>query len=628
MSSLLVWTIFLPVLTGIFVYVLPGRRLKEIIALLSGLVTSGICLVIFMSEGITYSKPWLPFDMSFDLLSTPLSAFCLLFAGLFAVLIIIYSTRFRIENAAVYYSLVLINFGCVNGVLLADNFIVFLLFWEATVIMLYGLLSLGKDTYPVATKSLFILGFADFLLLLGVILLWHLTRGEWKMSSNVYPVQITGNLATVAFLFMIIGALAKAGAMPFHNWIPDSAMKAPASVMAYLPASMDKILGIYLLGRIVLNIFVVKTSTFLLFIGAFTVIAAVFMAMIQHDLKRLLAYHAVSQVGYMVLGIGTATPVGIAGGLFHMLNHAIYKSCLFLCAGNVEQKAGTTDLDKLGGLAKAMPITFIGFLIAAMSISGIPPLNGFVSKWMIYQGIINLNNAANPLWFVWLIAAMFGSILTLASFIKLFNAVFLGRSSYETQKVKKDVSPAMWLPVMALAFICLIFGIFYNRTVLKYFIGQVVSGISFSGQWYSSLATLFIVTGLIIGVIIYYLGNLKKGMRVSKSYIGGETLKPEVRVTGTDFYQTIRDIPGLQKIYQLAERGCFDFYSWAYKFIKNLSVLFYMSADKLLNNTVKAVNYIIGLASEFTSGLHGGVLSVYLYWSLFGLIILLAILLR
>ena len=111
----------------------------------------------------------------------------------------------------------------------------------------------------------------------------------------------------------------------------------------------------------------------------------------------------------MVLGIGTGNPIGIAGALFHMLNNAIYKSCLFLTGGSVQHKTGTTNLDKLGGLAKLMPITFTACLIAALSISGVPPFNGFVSKWMIYQGIVELGREGSKLWVIWLAAAMFGS---------------------------------------------------------------------------------------------------------------------------------------------------------------------------------------------------------------------------
>ena len=120
-------------------------------------------------------------------------------------------------------------------------------------------------------------------------------------------------------------------------------------------------------------------SILLLVIGSFTIIAAVLGALVQHNLKKLLSFHAVSQVGYMVLGIGTGLPIGIAGGLFHMLNNAIYKCCLFLAGGAVEKKTGTTELSQLGGLARFMPLTFTAALVASLSISGVPPFNGFRS---------------------------------------------------------------------------------------------------------------------------------------------------------------------------------------------------------------------------------------------------------
>ena len=123
-------------------------------------------------------------------------------------------------------------------------------------------------------------------------------------------------------------------------------------------------------------------------VGAVTILLAVVMALVQKDYKRLLSYHAISQVGYMVLGIGTALPIGIIGGLFHMINHAMYKSCLFLTGGAVEKQAGTTDLDKLGGLARKMPVTFVCFFIAAASISGVPPFNGFFSKELVYDAAL------------------------------------------------------------------------------------------------------------------------------------------------------------------------------------------------------------------------------------------------
>ncbi len=196
----------------------------------------------------------------------------------------------------------------------------------------------------------------------------------------------------MAFILLMIGAIGKAGAMPFHSWIPDAALDAPLPFMALLPGSIEKLLGIYLLARFSLDLFTLApgtwVSTVLMVIGAATIILAVMMALVQKNYKRLLSYHAISQVGYMILGIGTGLPIGIVGGLFHMVNNAIYKSCLFLTAGAVEKQAGTTDLEKLGGLARSMPVTVICFIVAAVSISGVPPFNGFFSKEMVYDAAL------------------------------------------------------------------------------------------------------------------------------------------------------------------------------------------------------------------------------------------------
>ena len=235
---------------------------------------------------------------------------------------------------------------------------------------------------------------------------------------------------------MLTGSFTKAGAFPFHTWVPDYAKYAPASSSAYLPASLDKLLGIYFLARITTGMFIMNEwlTLLLLSAGVISIITAVMMALVQHNYKRLLGFHAVSQVGYMILGFGLGSMIGVAAGLFHMINNALYKSGLFLSAGCVEYRTGKEDIDDLGGLSKAMPLTFIATLIFAMSISGVPPFNGFASKWMIYQGIIEFGSGtgiANKLWVVWLGLAVLGSALTLASFIKLIGGIFLGRRKPE-----------------------------------------------------------------------------------------------------------------------------------------------------------------------------------------------------
>ena len=278
-------------------------------------------------------------------------------------------------------------------------------------------------------KTLILIGASDSIMILGIGMLWRLT-GSLSMES--ISCRHTNILSVTAFLALLVGSFTKAGAFPFHTWVPDYAKDAPASSSAFLPASLDKLLGIYFLARMTMDIFILgdRMRLLLLTIGVITIITAVMMALIQHNYKRLLGFHAVSQVGYMILGFGLGSMIGVAAGLFHMINHALYKSGLFLSAGCVEYRTGKENIDDLGGLSKAMPVTFFAALIFAMSISGVPPLNGFASKWMIYQGIIDFGSGpgiASKLWVIWLGLAVFGSALTLASFIKFIGGIFLSR---------------------------------------------------------------------------------------------------------------------------------------------------------------------------------------------------------
>jgi len=465
-----------------------------------------------------------------------------------------------------------------------------------------------KNTPYTAKKAFIIIGGSDALMLLGLAFIWRLA-GTLQMDK--ISIALNTRPAVWAYLCLALAAFAKAGAMPLHTWIPDTAEDAPTPVTAYLPASLDKLLGIYFLARISLDMFQMNAAmnTVLMVLGSFTIVAAVMMALIQHDLKRLLGYHAVSQVGYMVLGIGTANPIGIAGGLFHMLNNTIFKSCLFLSGGAVEKRTGTTNLEKLGGFAKIMPVSFAAFLIASLAISGVPPFNGFASKWMIYQGIIEAGKAGGYLWIIWLVAALFGSALTLASFMKLIHAVFLGQpSEAQSSKLKaqgtEEVGLTMWIPQVFLAALCIIFGVFAYRIPLKMFIfPSVGQGVAFSGIWNPNLATALILGGIIVGIIIYLLGTIRQA-KEAEIFVGGEVLKehPDMRISGTEFYNTIQDIGVLGGIYRLAERKAFDVYE---------------VGTKITFGFNKVLSYI-----------HNGILPTYMAWCLLGMGILFYILLR
>lgn len=549
-----------------------------------------------------------------------LSIFVGIFVGIFFLLIIIYSFGFMRQKKRLvyYYSYLILTFISSLGAVFSNNLILFMVFWGFLGLLLYLLIGFAQTESAsyTAKKAFIIIGGTDALMLLGVALIWRLT-GSLQMDE--VSITLNTKVAILAYMCLAAGAFAKAGAMPFHTWVPDTAKDAPTPVVAFLPASLDKLLGIYFLARISLNMFEMSAAvnTFLMMVGSFTIVAAVMMALIQHDLKRLLGYHAVSQVGYMVLGIGTGNPIGIAGGLFHMLNNTLYKSCLFLSGGAVEKEAGTTDLGKLGGFAKIMPITYITFLIASLAISGIPPFNGFASKWMIYQGIIKTAENGNNLWIIWLIAAMFGSALTLASFMKLIHAVFLGQPANKQSQSnevltkaesminkRRETSPTMWIPQVFLAILCVIFGVFAYRIPLKMFIfPSLGEKIEFSGIWNANLATILIIVGVVVGIIIYLLGTIRK-TRETEAFIGGEILEkqPNMRVSGTEFYNTIKDITPLGFIYGLAERKVFDIY--------DIGSIITFRFNKILRY------------------LHNGVLPTYLAWCFLGMIILFYILLR
>lgn len=522
--------------------------------------------------------------------------------GLFSILILMYSFDFmrKRKNLLPYYLYIILTGIFSLATVFTNDLRLLLVFWGFLGLTLYLLINIADDEKAslAAKKTFIIVGGSDCFMLLGIGIIYYLS-GTFQMDRIRLPLD--SSLANFAYLCLVIACFAKAGAMPVHSWVPDCAEFSPVTVAAYLPASLDKLLGIYLLARISLDLFVTNTlmNSFLMIIGAITIISAVMMALIQHNIKRLLGYHAVSQVGYMVLGVGTGTPLGIAGGIFHMLNNAIYKSCLFLTAGNVEYRAKTAELERLGGLAKMMPITYLSCLVASLSISGVPPFNGFVSKWMVYQGLIltiqyPISNLQKFLSIICLVAAMFGSGLTLASFMKLIHGVFLGQEDTKSQQ-EGEVEWKMWFPPLILAILCIIFGIFAYSVPLKLFILPLFKGIDFIGTWYVGLSTLLILLGLVLGILIFRLKGLKPIFRRDKPFMGAETIAFESnRVSGAEFYNTIKELRFLNSIYKKAEAGFFDIYEQGKRFI-----------------------FGVGKILQF---LHNGVLPTYLVWCLLGML--------
>ncbi|MGB4291396.1 MAG: proton-conducting transporter membrane subunit [Bacteroidales bacterium] len=607
--------IVLPVVAGILLFLVPDKikTAKGIFSLLVSVFTFWLAFKIYnLDEAKLDLKALLPASLIPASLSPGISSFfafrcdnlaklIILFVSLFAFLILLYSLVYvkggRIKN---YYEYFMLTLGCSYGAVLSDNLLIFLTFWGILGITLYKLIQgNNEESSATAKKTLILIGASDSIMIIGIAILWKMT-GFINMSEIQVP---TGTaLGCTAFLALIVGSFTKAGAFPFHTWVPDYAKDAPASSSAYLPASLDKLLGIYFLARIVTGLFIPGEwmTLLLLTLGVSTIITAVMMALIQHNYKQLLGYHAVSQVGYMILGLSLGSFIGIAAGLFHMVNHALYKSGLFLSAGAVEHRTGKNDLEDLGGLSKAMPLTFFAALICAMSISGIPPLNGFASKWMIYQAIIDFGGGdglPQKLWVLWLVLAVLGSALTLASFIKFIGGIFLGRRKPEFENVSEVPAP-MWIPFTVIALLCITFGVFATKLVVPHLLMPVTGEFEFSGFWNSGFVSLLVLVSIVAGALIYLATGIKK-FRTSDSFIGGEKFYEQTAYPAPEFYKTLLEFRFLSSIYRKAQEKWFDIYDLSKK-----AVLW---------------------CSHLLSNAHTGVLSVYAIWVIAGLLIMLLI---
>jgi formate hydrogenlyase subunit 3/multisubunit Na+/H+ antiporter MnhD subunit len=616
------YIICLPIFAGILLFLIPEKlkTIKGIFAAAIALYTLYQSVLVFNGQVGIFNLKELLGDSSICQLYAnslkdigkyvtfnidSLSQLIILFVNIFAFLIAIYSLFYIDKNKKIYnyYAFFLITLGTSNGAVLSNNLLLFLTFWGILGFTLYKLIrGADEESSSAAKKTLVIVGASDGIMILGIAIIWKMTN---SLNMNELNLETNNALTIAAFLTLLIGSFTKAGAFPFHTWVPDYAKNAPASSSAYMPASLDKLLGIYFLARICNYMFIMNDwlRFTLLAIGVITIITAVMMALVQHNYKRLLGFHAVSQVGYMIVGFGLGTVIGIAAGLFHMLNNVLYKTGLFLVSGNVEKQTGKSDIDDLGGLSKAMPLTFICALVFALSISGIPPFNGFASKWMIYQGIIEFGQGsgiANQLWIVWLGLAVLGSALTLASFVKFISGLFLGRKRKEFEKVK-EVNILGWLPISLMALGCIAFGVFSTNLIVPKLFNPIVGEIKMIGMWNSTSVSILVLVSIVLGLIIYMIGNIKN-YRSEDSFVGGgETMREEAHFATTGFYETIKNFGFLKVLYEKAEKRWFDIYDISKK--------------------------IINWFSKRLQGAHTGVLTNYAIWIFAGLIIMLLILL-
>lgn len=453
-------------LAGSFLNSLISKKVKIFSDIISGIAT--FCLSVISVYGVFLLKDngimvykvggWVP-PIGIAMVMDGLTVFMLVTVNVIAFLVSLYSINYmeKYNDKWVFYSLFLLMVAGMNGVVISGDMFNLYVFLEIAAISSYALVAFGTEHEELeASFKYAIMGtIASSFILLGIVFLYSFTS-TLNMADMSLELAKKGSPSIVLLVSVLFlgGFGLKAALVPFHGWLPDAHPSAPAPISAMLSGVLIKSLGVYALVRIFFSVLGASPQILNAFmvLGALSMVVGVCLALGQWDMKRLLAYHSISQIGYVMLGIGLGTPLGILGGLFHLLNHSIFKSLLFLNSGAVEYSTGTRNLEKMGGLRRKMPVTSATSLIASMSISGIPPFNGFWSKLIIIAACIQANHFAYAFW------AVLASILTLSSFMKVQRYGFFGELKENLSKVK-EAPFFMKVSMITLAVFCLASGL-------------------------------------------------------------------------------------------------------------------------------------------------------------------------
>jgi len=583
----------------------------------------------------------------------PLSAIFLAIVAVIALLSTLYSVRYMEHYAhdkvAKFFPVLLLCIASMTGVLVCTDFLFFLIFWESMTLTSYFLVTFESEnaaSQRAGLKYFIITHGATLCMAAAALLLWR-TSGSFSFDAirQTLSAMLTTRLFlanAIIFLFFL-GFATKAGLLPMGDWLPDAHPVAPSGMSATLSGALVK-LGIYGLVRLFCSFLVVSPSLkiwgiILALAGTGSLLVGNLTALRQTDTKRLMAFSTIGQIGYICLGLGVGVycldmypalaTIALAGAILHAVNHACFKSCLFLGAGSVLYRTGERDMDKLGGLAAFMPYTTGTTAIASLSIAGVPPLNGFTSKWLIVAGCL-LTGMRFPLFLVLGLIALFISLATLASFLMVLGSVFLGRTD-ESPGIK-EVPISMIVPQVVLAALCVLLGIF-PQPVLR-FIGHAIegltatpiAGVNASRMWGGLVlidgspvafwSPLAILTVLAVLALLSY-GIQRAGGARTRSvpvwYCGEEHAVATVRYPASSFYLPFKH--AFQGIYPSGKvhvpkfpaplRRALDFDQWLYR---------------------PAVK-VIDTAADRISRTHVGILQIYLLWIVIGAIVVTGILL-
>lgn len=437
-------SILIPIIGGLLIPLFPKGQ-ERFRGIYAAVVSSlPVLFIMAMFPSILARPPavhiWeLPLFKSVSLLliGDGLSVFVAFASALVGALVVIYSIDYvrAYPHQSEFFTLVLIFQGSMMGLVFSGNLVIMYVFWELTAICSWRLIGFHRrEEKPIlhADKALLVTVFGSACMLLGFKLIFH----EFNSFSVL---ELRGHVLGAWPLFLVLlGMLAKSAQFPLQTWLPDAGV-APSPVTALLHAAALVKIGVYAFARIFLATFEIAPGSVNLIItmAALSVFIAATSAVVENDIKRILAYSTISQIAYIVLGLAIGTPLAVTGALFYILVHGLGKAGLFLGAGVVEHYAHEKDIRKLGGMKQVMPITALGFFLNALSVMGIPPFGGFFAKLFIILGAIQTGN--------YFVAALIvgTAILTLIYLMRLWTKVFNGPVTHPGQPEARKLMPVV-----------------------------------------------------------------------------------------------------------------------------------------------------------------------------------------
>ena len=455
--GILLVCIFVPLL-GAFILPLLGRinaGLRNITALvfvLTAFIAAAFALPQALSGNPLLLTVKLPLGFSFGFLGDGLAVFMALISSLVSAIIVFYSFGYieHYPNQNEYYLMVVLFIGSMMGLVFSTNLIFIYLFWEISAVCCWRLIGFyrEKDIILKADKAFLVTVGGALFMLVGFI-------GIYIQGGSFDLMELQGKgLDNWIMVLILFGILSKSATLPFHTWLPDAGV-APSPVTSLLHAAVLVKIGVYVFARLFLVNFHLDICWELIvpIIAAVSAIVAAGAALIENDIKRIIAYSTISQLGFIFLGLSCGNMIGAAGGLLYILMHSLAKGGLFLCAGIVEHNTHTKDIRQMSGLSKKLPITCVAFAMCAFSVMGIPPFGGFFTKHMVIDGAINTG-------YPW-VAGVFviGAVMTVIYLLRVFIKIFFGELSHP------DIREGSWEMVTSvglLGVLSLLAGIFIN----------------------------------------------------------------------------------------------------------------------------------------------------------------------